>query len=162
MDDEPLILEMTASCCKSWDVKSSTAATGKRSSLRLAKDLHIEILITDINMPGMGGYELADRATRVRNGLQVILLSGRESDCHGFPLIRKPFRKPISGGLSSRLLGFARIRRPSELEVSARSLKSAAPPSAAKSAMGPWATAPSNRIGHDCSARAEGLISRRR
>jgi hypothetical protein len=43
----------------------------------------------------MGGYELADQATRVRNGLQVILLSGRESDGHGFPLIRKPFLEAI-------------------------------------------------------------------
>jgi two-component system cell cycle response regulator CpdR len=69
----------------------STAATGSEALSRLAKAPHIEILITDINMPGMGGYELANRATRVRNGLQVILLSGRESDGHGFPLIRKPF-----------------------------------------------------------------------
>jgi CheY-like chemotaxis protein len=49
------------------------------------------VLITDINMPGMGGYELAERAKLVRNDLQVILLSGRESDGRGLPLIRKPF-----------------------------------------------------------------------
>jgi two-component system, cell cycle response regulator CpdR len=67
-----------------------TAATGSEALTTIAQELHIAIL-TDINMPGMGGYELADRATRVRNGLQVIQLSGRESDGHGFPLIRKPF-----------------------------------------------------------------------
>ena len=42
-------------------------------------------------MPGMGGYELAERAKRVGNGLQVILLSGREYEGHRFPLTRKPF-----------------------------------------------------------------------
>jgi hypothetical protein len=40
-------------------------------------------------------HELADQATRVRNGPQVILLSGREHDGHGFPLIRKPFLEAI-------------------------------------------------------------------
>jgi hypothetical protein len=39
----------------------------------------------------MGGYELAERAKPVRNDLQVILLSGREIDGRGLPLIRKPF-----------------------------------------------------------------------
>ena len=59
----------------------------------LAKDWRIELLITDINMPGFTGYELAEKAKRVRRRLKVILLSGRESDSHGFPLIRKPFSK---------------------------------------------------------------------
>ena len=61
-----------------------TAATASEARTKIAQELHIAILITDINMPGMGGYELADRATRVRNGLQVILLSGRESDATAF------------------------------------------------------------------------------
>jgi CheY-like chemotaxis protein len=42
-------------------------------------------------MPGMSGYELAERARQIRAKLQVILLSGRETDTHGLPLIRKPF-----------------------------------------------------------------------
>jgi CheY-like chemotaxis protein len=47
--------------------------------------------MTDINMPGLGGFELAEIAKRLRPGLQVILLSGLEPDGHGMPLIRKPF-----------------------------------------------------------------------
>jgi hypothetical protein len=27
----------------------------------------------------------------MRHGLRVLMLSGRESDAHGFPMIRKPF-----------------------------------------------------------------------
>ena len=54
-------------------------------------DGRIEILVTDINMPGMDGYELAEKAKRVREGLKIIALSGREQDASGLPLIRKPF-----------------------------------------------------------------------
>ena len=42
-------------------------------------------------MPGMDGYELVEKAKRVREGLRVILLSGHEQDGSEFPLIRKPF-----------------------------------------------------------------------
>jgi CheY-like chemotaxis protein len=44
-----------------------------------------------VNMPGMGGYELGDKAQRMRADLQVMLLSGRESDGRGYPMVRKPF-----------------------------------------------------------------------
>jgi hypothetical protein len=44
-------------------------------------------------MPGLSGCELAEVAKRTRPGLQVILLSGRETDGRGFPLIRKPFKE---------------------------------------------------------------------
>ena len=47
-------------------------------------------LIADINMPGLSGTELAQRARSFRDQLPVILLSGRESDSHGYPFIRKP------------------------------------------------------------------------
>jgi two-component system, cell cycle response regulator CpdR len=57
----------------------------------LARDHRIEILITDVNMPGFTGYELAEKAKRVRHYLNPILLSGYESDSRGFPMIRKPF-----------------------------------------------------------------------
>lgn len=36
-------------------------------------------------------YALAHSAVRMRERLKVILMSGQESDGHGFPVIRKPF-----------------------------------------------------------------------
>jgi CheY-like chemotaxis protein len=58
---------------------------------KLSADQLISILITDVNMPGMSGYELAEIASRNRRGLHVIVLSGRETEGHGFPILRKPF-----------------------------------------------------------------------
>ena len=39
----------------------------------------------------MDGYELAQKAAATRPGLQVIMLSGREIDGRGWPVVRKPF-----------------------------------------------------------------------
>jgi CheY-like chemotaxis protein len=66
-----------------WRVLSQQSRTIKTS----------KVLITDINMPGLSGIELAQRARSFRDRLHVILLSGRESKSHGFPLIREPFLK---------------------------------------------------------------------
>jgi two-component system cell cycle response regulator CpdR len=68
-----------------------TALNGTDALTALANDRRIDILISDVNMPGVVGYELAEKAKRVRKDLKVILLSGRESDSHGLPMIRKPF-----------------------------------------------------------------------
>ena len=67
------------------------AASGKEALNRIASDPRIEILITDINMPGMDGYALAEKASQVREKIKIIVLSGREQNGRGFPLIRKPF-----------------------------------------------------------------------
>jgi CheY-like chemotaxis protein len=68
-----------------------TSATGAEALDLISNDPQIEIVITDINMPKLGGRELAFRAKQMQNHLHVILLSGRESDGYGFPIIRKPF-----------------------------------------------------------------------
>ena len=58
---------------------------------RLEQNQDISILITDINMPGMDGHELAELAKRVRPELKMLQLSGREPRRGGLPMIRKPF-----------------------------------------------------------------------
>jgi two-component system, cell cycle response regulator CpdR len=91
VDDEPLVLEVTAAMLGDIGCEVVTAANGDDALAKLAADERIDILITDINMPGMDGYELAEKAKRMRQGLKVIVLSGREQEPAGFPFIRKPF-----------------------------------------------------------------------
>ena len=91
VDDEPLVREVTASMLEDLGCEVITAASGNDALEKLSGDHRIEVLITDINMPGMDGYELAERATRMRGQLRVIMLSGREANGGGFPLVRKPF-----------------------------------------------------------------------
>ena len=91
VDDDPLVLDVTASLLDDFGCDVVTAGNGYDALESLSANQRIEILITDINMPGMDGYELAKRAKRMRDGLKVILLSGREREGGDFPLVRKPF-----------------------------------------------------------------------
>jgi CheY-like chemotaxis protein len=68
----------------------------------------IEILITEINMPGLSGTELAQRARSFRDQLHVILLSGRESGSHGYPSIREPILRSDLQRVVAELAGLAK------------------------------------------------------
>ena len=92
VDDDPAVLDLLAEMLKDLGCEVITALNGTDALTALANDRRrIDILISDVNMPGVVGYELAEKAKRVRKDLKVILLSGRESDSHGLPMIRKPF-----------------------------------------------------------------------
>lgn len=91
VDDDPLVLDITGAMLEELGCEVLTAGSGAQALARIAATRHIDTLITDINMPAMSGYELAERARRLRHGLAVIFLSGRETDGHGFPIVRKPF-----------------------------------------------------------------------
>ena len=91
VDDDPLVLDVTASMLEDFGCEVITAASGNQALEKLSNDRLIEILITDLNMPGMSGYELVERAKGIREKLKVIAMSGREHDRSDLPLIQKPF-----------------------------------------------------------------------
>ena len=86
VDDEPLILEMTAAMVEDMGCEVVTAGSGAEALDKIAAE-RIDVLITDINMPGIDGYELADRAKRVCKGLGSLFCQGRKlptADTHSF------------------------------------------------------------------------------
>jgi CheY-like chemotaxis protein len=91
VDDEPLVLDVIAQTLEELGCEVVMTTDPRLALDLLAGDERLEILITDINMPEMSGYELAEKAKRARKNLGVIVLSGRETEPHGFPMIRKPF-----------------------------------------------------------------------
>ena len=78
-------------CRKYLGCEVVTASNAAEALQQLLMDERIELLITDIQMPGMDGAELVGRAKEMRPTLQVIVTSGRRDAPTGVPLIRKPF-----------------------------------------------------------------------
>ena len=74
-------------------MRGRTALSGSEALAKLRNDQSIEVLITDLNMPGISGYQLADQAKALRPELKVIVLSGAERDPHGWPLLHKPIHQ---------------------------------------------------------------------
>jgi len=91
VDDDPAVLDVLADMLNDLGCDVIRAANGADALDHLKHNDQISILITDINMPGMDGHELAHRATRIRPELKILQLSGREPRRGGFPMIRKPF-----------------------------------------------------------------------
>ena len=70
VDDDPLVLDVTAQMLEELGCEV-VMTTNPRLALDLLAGNDFEILITDINMPEMSGYELAGRARRRRQNLGV-------------------------------------------------------------------------------------------
>jgi CheY-like chemotaxis protein len=72
------------------------AADGVAALERLRDGTPIDLLLTDIRMPGIGGIELARRAAELRPGLKMLFVSGYASEfAQGVPDPRCLIMKPI-------------------------------------------------------------------
>jgi two-component system cell cycle sensor histidine kinase/response regulator CckA len=72
------------------------AADGKEA-LELAEQSgkRIDLLLTDVVMPMIGGRELADSLRKSRPELKVLFMSGYAEDSKGLRIIRKPFSPAV-------------------------------------------------------------------
>src|SRR6185437_15001859 len=90
VDDVPSISEVMAMMLEDLGCEVLTASTGDQALSILAKK-HVDVLIADIDMPGMKGTELAKRATGRIPNLKILLVSGGLADAQGFTVLQKPF-----------------------------------------------------------------------
>jgi two-component system cell cycle response regulator CpdR len=105
VDDDPSVLEVVADMLEDLGCNVISASSGADALDQLKRNDQISILITDINMPGMDGHELAERAKRIRPELKVLQLSGRERRRDGYPMIRKPFTEEDLAHVMQRTTG---------------------------------------------------------
>jgi CheY-like chemotaxis protein len=80
------VIEVTVAMLEDLGCDVVTAGSGGEALALLSDNQRIEVLITDVNMPEMDGYNPADHGPDLR----ILLLSGREGDGRGLPLLRKP------------------------------------------------------------------------
>jgi len=78
VDDEELVRAYVATALRAAGYAVLTAADGREAMRTVYGESRTpDLLLTDIDMPGMGGVELAARLTAERPGIQVLLMTGR-------------------------------------------------------------------------------------
>src|SRR5208337_319099 len=100
VEDEDSVRELVRLTLTARGYKVLEAENGE-AGLRLAETCkeHIDILITDVVMPGIGGRELAKKLSTLRPGISVLFLSGYTEDVvvtpgalgPGTAFLQKPF-----------------------------------------------------------------------
>ena len=97
-EDEPMIRSLLQKFLNRCGYRTLVAQDGK-DALEVAEQHpgNIDLLLSDVMMPGMGGPELAEKLTKERPTLKVILMSGfsyAQLIVHraGWKFVQKPFK----------------------------------------------------------------------
>lgn len=90
VDDEMLLLDSTAWMLEELGYDPIPALHATEALGELTDNEEIDLLITDVHMPGMSGCELAEAAKKQRPGLSVLFISGRQTSGI-YPILHKPF-----------------------------------------------------------------------
>ena len=99
VDDDPQVLEVAATACEQLGLNVLRAESGASALKILRENSDVALLLTDISMPNMTGWELAHTAKQKYPDLKVIYVSGYLKTLpfgqHGIgygPLLAKPWR----------------------------------------------------------------------
>ena len=116
VDDDPAVLALTAALLRSFGGGEVVAYGNPRQALDvfLTASESFDLLVTDFEMPGLDGFELATRVRARSPGLPVLVLSGsglEATDVLGAGLdgfVAKPFShgellKAVQGLLNNQL-----------------------------------------------------------
>ncbi|MBB5049884.1 PAS domain S-box-containing protein [Rhodopseudomonas rhenobacensis] len=102
VEDDPFVRSYAVMCLRSLGYTVLSAVDGNEALQILGSDARIDILFTDIVMPGgTNGWDLAERAQQMRPEMRVLLTSGyaletmtsRARIREGAVILTKPYRK---------------------------------------------------------------------
>ena len=79
VDDETELLELAVLYLEQLGYRVQSASNGAAALAILQNDAHIDLLFSDVVMPGMNGTELASQARQLRPALKVLYTSGYAS-----------------------------------------------------------------------------------
>ncbi len=113
-EDDHEVSEVVKAMLESSGLRVLEASGGKMAiELYKANSSEIDLLLTDVVMPGMGGVELAEEVRKFNSSAKVLFMSGYTDNAiqykdvirDGFALIRKPFD---INALKTRICGLMR------------------------------------------------------
>ena len=99
MDDDPLIQVTMGMMLEALEHRVRVASSGEGALRLLANDYRPQVVIMDLNMPGLGGLGTLPRLRELCPEVPIFLATGRENDqthtfiaTHpGVTLLAKPF-----------------------------------------------------------------------
>lgn len=95
VDDEGMLLSMAETILTEHGYQVFTVNNGQKALALLARDdLKVDLLITDLVMPGMGGRELIERARQLQPRMKILCMSGcvlTPEQQVGLMYLQKPF-----------------------------------------------------------------------
>ena len=80
VDDEESIRRLARRVLESSCFDVTVAATGDEALERISRDPPIDLLVSDLRMPGLNGSELGQRARALWPGLKVLYVTGHADD----------------------------------------------------------------------------------
>jgi CheY-like chemotaxis protein len=98
VDDDPMVLEMVCRFLTQSGYRvQGTTEPAKAVDLFAAAAEPFSLVVSDVAMPGMNGYEMANRLLTLNPRIQLLFISGHadsngaEGQARDFQLLRKPF-----------------------------------------------------------------------
>jgi FixJ family two-component response regulator len=107
VDDDPRVLESLEDLLESAGYAARSFSSAR--SLLISGLAGLDVLITDIGMPGMDGFELCDLVKKVRPDLPIFLITGRDkiTDADRVQGVSGCFRKPFDAQVMLAAIGNA-------------------------------------------------------
>ena len=111
-EDEAMVRMVEVETLREAGYNIREAKNGAEALEVLKSDARVDLLITDIKMPGINGYQLAEAGAQLRPQLKVILITGYAQDPlpsrmerAGVRVVYKPFDIDVLPSLAKQVLG---------------------------------------------------------
>ncbi|MNV69269.1 Blue-light-activated protein [compost metagenome] len=99
VEDDPAVRMLVLNVLNELGYTTHEAQDGKTALPLLESNLRIDLLVTDVGLPGMNGRQLAEIARQYRPGLKVLFMTGYAEKAgerqgfldEGMDLLAKPF-----------------------------------------------------------------------
>lgn len=113
VEDEAFLREVAAESLQEAGYEVLAAGDGDAGLKALQSDATLDVLLSDIRLPGLDGYQLAEAARTLRPDMKLILMTGYAPDLPAtlkqsvFRVLQKPFRMDSLSGVVAAALGRA-------------------------------------------------------
>ncbi len=110
-EDEAMVRLVVAETLRDAGYDVLEACDGTQALEILKTDAKIDLLVSDMKMPGLNGYQLVEAGTQLRPALKVLLMTGYAQDPipdamvkAGINVLYKPFNIDQLPSLAERIL----------------------------------------------------------